>query len=126
MKEKIAKQRKVVEKLDKDLGEEKNKLSALIAEHQKSCPHKNKKAVSIRMENRIDKLEILKGHHCEDCGFLIPSKVYRSPIPNLSKYCRICDGDVEYLGRSGFSCSGNREDWYKCKVCGREQSEFIG
>ncbi len=126
MTEKIVEQRKAVEKLEKDLGEEKKKLSTLIAEHQKSCPHKNKKEVFVRMEGRVDKLEVLKGYECKDCDLFIPSKVYRSPISNLSKYCRICDGDVEYLGRSGFSCSGDREDWYKCKVCGREQSEFIG
>src|SRR3989338_1429252 len=129
MKEKIAIQKKIVEEAEKNLGQEKKKLGELIFEHQKSCPHKNKKEIFAIPEDRLDRLQVLAGYLCEDCDFLIPSKVWNKKVPSLprlDKYCRVCDGDVECLGRSGFTCSGDREDWYKCKVCGREQKEFVG
>ena len=126
MKEKIAEQKKVVEELEKNLESEKKKLSEMIIEHQKSCSHENKKAVFIKMEDRIDKLEILRWRHCEDCDLLIPSKVYNRYRPRLDKYCVRCDGEVKFDGRTGTLYNCDREFWYKCTVCGREQSEFVG
>lgn len=126
MEEKIAAQKNVVEELEKNLEPEKKKLSEMIIEHQKSCPHEKKEKVFVRMEDRTDKLEILRGHHCEDCDLFIPSKVYDRFRPRLDKYCVRCDGEVKFDGRTGTSYNCDREFWYKCTVCGHGQKEFVG
>jgi len=126
VKEKIAGQKKAAEEAENKFEQEKKKLNEMIAEHQKLCLHNNTEKIFIRMENRLDKLEVLRGHRCKDCDKFIPSKVYDKYLPRLSQYCARCDGEVEFEGCTGSKYDCDVEHWYKCKVCGCKQKEFVG